>query len=215
MKAWEVTQLTNLLTHSLTHSLSNQPTNQPTIQLTNWTSNTPTNQLTPWSRVLLGTLRVHLKFQNKKLTQENITNRPKMRYLPETAVRNTMPLQEWVSHLNFRTEEVTVSASFCAGRRWSRADQRRSVYRTKAKLKCAASRYCDTRGTSLSPWKRSSNPDCTMYQPIKPCAERGAICIECMRHSEHSCRRSKTSGTMLHSRAVCYWYFGGASYPHL
>jgi len=50
-----------------------------------------------------------------------------------------------------------------------RARDKESEYRMNAAARWEANLYWETRGTSLGSWNRSSSPDLTIYQPIRPC----------------------------------------------
>lgn len=92
------------------------------------------------------------------------------RYSPDTAVKNTMALTVCAKAVTpFSSLTLRYVAATGKGRSTLSAPAMRPAYRMKASDKCAARRYCDTRGTSEGPWNRSSRPDFTMYHPMRPC----------------------------------------------
>ena len=86
---------------------------------------------------------------------------------PDTAVKKTRALTPIVMPRIFFTAGRSLPTSiFFAGSKMSSELQKRTEYKTMAVDKWAASRYCDTRGTSDGPSKFfGSNPLLTMYHP--------------------------------------------------
>ena len=86
---------------------------------------------------------------------------------PDTAVKKTRALTPIVMpRILFTAGRSLPTSIFFAGSKMSSELQKRTEYKTMAVDKWAASRYCDTRGTSDGPSKFfGSNPLLTMYHP--------------------------------------------------